>query len=241
MSCSARLPKYELSARSHKLRPERSAVDLLLTHPASDTNGSAVLPFVIPSEAEGSAVLQARPGNAFLGAVGAVRPGCTDSPTLSERRRRGTLSSTCISTLSVRQVSWRVPTGGSPVQVRSSSRLVVSVAWWKATTTTKRTQRLCGVGYRAAKCTRSLRPRRSTAPKATCVDPLCEGLSLSRGLRPLSRTKGTSRNLGDLAFGRAEICRAGPPGEGDEPKLMMNGREKSVPVVVAVKSMNETG
>jgi hypothetical protein len=59
--------------------------------------------------------------------------------------------------------------------------------------------------------------------------------------KTLSRTKGTSRNLGDLAFGRAEISRAGPHGEGDEPKLMMNGREKSDPVVVAVKSMNETG
>jgi hypothetical protein len=47
--------------------------------------------------------------------------------------------------------------------------------------------------------------------------------------------------LGDLAFGRAEIRRAGPHREGDEPKLMMNGREKSVPVVVAVKSMNEAG
>ena len=49
--------------------------------------------------------------------------------------------------LSVRQASWRVPAGASPVQVRCSSRLVVSVAWWKVTTTAKRTQRLCGVGY----------------------------------------------------------------------------------------------
>jgi hypothetical protein len=47
--------------------------------------------------------------------------------------------------------------------------------------------------------------------------------------------------LGDLAFGRAEIRRTGPHREGDEPKLMMNGREKSVPAVVAVKSMNEAG
>jgi hypothetical protein len=31
--------------------------------------------------------------------------------------------------------------------------------------------------------------------------------------KTLSRTKGTSRNLGDLAFGRAEICRAGPHGK----------------------------
>jgi hypothetical protein len=34
---------------------------------------------------------------------------------------------------------------------------------------------------------------------------------------------------------------AGPHWEGDEPKPMMNEREKSVPVVVAVKSMNEAG
>jgi hypothetical protein len=43
--------------------------------------------------------------------------------------------------------SWRDPAGASPAQVRRSSRLVVSVAWWKATTTAKRTQQLCGVGY----------------------------------------------------------------------------------------------
>jgi hypothetical protein len=70
-----------------------------------------------------------------------------DSPTLSERRTRGTLfTSTCISTLSVRQGSWRVPVGASPVQVRLSGCLVVSVAWWKVTTTAKRTQQWCGVG-----------------------------------------------------------------------------------------------
>jgi len=56
-----------------------------------------------------------------------------------------------------------------------------------------------------------------------------------------SRTKGTSRNLGDLAFGRAAIRRAGPHGEGDEPKPMMNEREKSDPATVAVKSTNEAG
>ena len=52
-----------------------------------------------------------------------------------------------IGILSVRQASWRVPAGASPAQVRRSGRLVVSVAWWKVTTTAKRTQRLCGVGY----------------------------------------------------------------------------------------------
>ena len=59
--------------------------------------------------------------------------------------------------------------------------------------------------------------------------------------KTLSRTKGTSRNLGDLAFGRAEIRRTGPHREGDEPKPMMNGREKSDPATVAMKSTNETG
>jgi len=49
--------------------------------------------------------------------------------------------------MSVRQGSWRVPAGVSPVQVRRSSRLLASVAWWKVTTTAKRTQQLCGVGY----------------------------------------------------------------------------------------------
>jgi hypothetical protein len=33
--------------------------------PAIDAHGSIALTFVIPSEAEGSAVLQARPGNVF--------------------------------------------------------------------------------------------------------------------------------------------------------------------------------
>ena len=59
--------------------------------------------------------------------------------------------------------------------------------------------------------------------------------------KTLSRTKGACRNLGDLAFGRAEIRRIGPHGEGDEPKPMKNEREKSDPAVVAMKSTNEAG
>ena len=55
-----------------------------------------------------------------------------------------------------------------------------------------------------------------------------------------SRTKGTSRNLGDSRLA-GQSYRAGPHGEGDEPKPMMNEREKSDPVVVAVKSTNEAG
>jgi hypothetical protein len=41
--------------------------------------------------------------------------------------------------MSVRQASWRVPAGASPAQVGLSRRLVVSVAWWNATTIAKRT------------------------------------------------------------------------------------------------------
>jgi len=46
---------------------------------------------------------------------------------------------------SVRQESWRILAGESPVQVRGSARLVASVAAWKVTTTAKRTQQSCGV------------------------------------------------------------------------------------------------
>jgi hypothetical protein len=41
--------------------------------------------------------------------------------------------------------SWCDPAGASPVQVRSSVRLVASVAWPLATVAAKRTQRLYGV------------------------------------------------------------------------------------------------
>ncbi|MFY9937341.1 MAG: hypothetical protein WAK33_10730, partial [Silvibacterium sp.] len=71
--------------------------------------------------------------------------------------------------------------------------------------------------------------------------PVMRGSIAQPWSKTLSRTKGTSRNLGDLAFGRAGIRRAGPHREGDEPKPMMNGREKSDPAVVAAKSTNEAG
>ena len=47
----------------------------------------------------------------------------------------------------VRQESWRDPAGESPAQVKGSAGLVASVAQWEATTTAKRTQQSCGVGY----------------------------------------------------------------------------------------------
>ncbi len=50
--------------------PDRSVAkwrDLLFSIQAMNPDGSTTPPFVIPSEAEGSAVLQARPGNVFRG------------------------------------------------------------------------------------------------------------------------------------------------------------------------------
>src|ERR1700678_4336336 len=86
-----------------------------------------------------------------------------------------------------------------------------------------------------------LRPRPWTSSKATCVDPLCEGLSLSRGRRPYhaQRELVGTWEISRLA-GRRYVA-PGPHGEGDEPKPMMNGRETSDPAVVAAKSTNEAG
>jgi hypothetical protein len=42
-------------------------------------------------------------------------------------------------------------------------------------------------------------------------------------------------NLGDLGSDRNGVAVAGPHREGEEPKPMMNGPEKSDPVIVAMK------
>ena len=59
-------------------------------------------------------------------------------PTLLAARRRG-------DRISAPAASWCDPAGESPAQVRSSVRLVASVAWPLATVVAKRTQRLQGV------------------------------------------------------------------------------------------------
>jgi RNA-directed DNA polymerase len=52
-----------------------------------------------------------------------------------------------------------------------------------------------------------------------------------------SRTKGTDRNLGDLASDRAALGLSGPRREGEEPKPMMHGHEKSSgPEIVAIRT-----
>ena len=57
-----------------------------------------------------------------------------------------------------------------------------------------------------------------------------------------SRAKGSHRNLGDLVSGRRRrvLCvYGGPHWEGEEPKPMMHGHEKSDLVIVAVKPTNK--
>ena len=62
------------------------------------------------------------------------------------------------------------------------------------------------------------------------------------GSKATSRAKGSHRNLGDLVSGR---CRrvpcvyGGPHREGEEPKPMMHGHEKSDLAIVAVKPANK--
>ncbi|HEY0724144.1 MAG TPA: hypothetical protein VGD41_09205, partial [Pyrinomonadaceae bacterium] len=53
------------------------------------------------------------------------------------------------------------------------------------------------------------------------------------GSKATSRAKGSYRNLGDLVSGRQALReRDGPHREGEEPKPMMHGREKSDPAIV---------
>ena len=60
------------------------------------------------------------------------------------------------------------------------------------------------------------------------------------GSKATSRAKGSHRNLGDLVSGRQALReRDGPHREGEEPKPMMHGCEKSDPAIVAVKPANK--
>jgi hypothetical protein len=59
------------------------------------------------------------------------------------------------------------------------------------------------------------------------------------GSKATSRAKGLHRNLGDLGSDRSGVAVAGPHREGEEPKPMMNGPEKSDPAIVAMKPANK--
>src|SRR5262245_55500313 len=86
--------------------------------------------------------------------------------------------------MSAPAVSWCDPAGGRPAQVRSSVRLVASVAWSTATLAAKRTQRWHGVWDGATKDQTSQGPRGFIRSKGTCAAPLCEVRARCRGLRP---------------------------------------------------------
>ena len=59
------------------------------------------------------------------------------------------------------------------------------------------------------------------------------------GSKATSRAKGSHRNLGGLGSDRHGVVVAGPRREGEEPKPMMNGPEKSDPAIVAMKPANK--
>ena len=60
------------------------------------------------------------------------------------------------------------------------------------------------------------------------------------GSKAISRAKGSYRNLGGLVSGRQMLReRDGPHREGEEPKPMMYGREKSDHAIVAEKPANK--
>ena len=59
------------------------------------------------------------------------------------------------------------------------------------------------------------------------------------GSKATSRAKGSHRKLGDLGFDRNGSAVAGPHREGEEPKPMMHGHEKSDFAIVAMKPANK--
>ena len=68
------------------------------------------------------------------------------------------------------------------------------------------------------------------------------GADAPPGSKAASRAKGSHRNLGDLVSGRRRhvLCEyGGPHWEGEEPKPMMHGPEKSDLVIVAMKRANK--
>ena len=60
------------------------------------------------------------------------------------------------------------------------------------------------------------------------------------GSKATSRAKGSHRKLGDLMSDPLALCLNGPHREGEEPKPMMHGHEKSDLAIVAMKPANKT-
>src|SRR5437764_15411329 len=106
--------------------------------------------------------------------------------------------------------SWCDPAGASPVQVRSSVRLVASVAWSLATVAAKRTQRLRGVwGLSLVRSDVAGAEGFYSLEGNMCGTVLqgMRGADALPGSKATSRAKGPHRNLGGLAYGRQRRVR----------------------------------
>ena len=82
----------------------------------------------------------------------------------------------------------------------------------------------------------------SQGPRVFICGTARRGADALPGSKATSRAKGSHRNLGDLVSGRRRrvLCvYGGPHWEGEEPKPMMHGHEKSDLVIVAMKPANK--
>ena len=78
------------------------------------------------------------------------------------------------------------------------------------------------------------------SPEGNMCGTAKRGADALPGSKATSRAKGSHRNLGGLASGRRVLReRDGPHWEGEEPKPMMHGPEKSDLVIVAMKPANK--
>ena len=82
------------------------------------------------------------------------------------------------------------------------------------------------------------RPRPSPCAEGNMGGAATRGTDTPSWSKTPSRTKGTDRNLGDLMSDRMVFGLSGPRREGEEPKPMMHGHEKSDPEIVAMKPAN---
>src|ERR1700716_204296 len=84
------------------------------------------------------------------------------------------------------------------------------------------------------------RPLGSECCVATGCGTAMRGADALPGSKATSRAKGSHRNLGGLVSGRQALReRDGPHREGEEPKPMRHGGEKSDLAIVAVKPANK--
>jgi hypothetical protein len=78
------------------------------------------------------------------------------------------------------------------------------------------------------------------SPESNMCGTAMRGVVALPGSKATSRANGSRRNLGGLVSGRQKLReRDGPHREGEEPKPMMHGYEKSDSAIVAVKPANK--